>query len=331
MSSNPVWTFSFTTPDVDSSDEGEGLQEYCNSKPVDQLLKDLDLSSREEAVKYTPNPFSIAKINAAARSKNVPSATATTLQGYDRVVQSEKNLVTQRQGDIREAFRRQAQRSRTGARLRPTKVDFRGSESAPGVMDTSTSPAIRISRREFKSIIDTCPGQGNISITSEPLNPVDSDSSIEDTNNPIEFSAIIPESESTVAPAMHVATPAATKRNWRDAEAHIYSDFSVGPDIHAGWQAVPRNDLYHEQVVTPPALCPLSSPAQELPKRLTLRPSFVPPATNTPSRKLGFSSPIFGRLPEPTPQASRSPCKPGHRQSPVVPLRTDYQSIAVCI
>ncbi|KAF8327097.1 hypothetical protein F5887DRAFT_1012221 [Amanita rubescens] len=318
MSSNPVWSFSFTTPDVDSSDEGEGLQECCNPKPDDHLLKDLDLSSREEAVKYTPNPFSIAKINAAARSRNVPSAMVTNLQGYDPVIQSEKYLVSQRQGDIREAFRRQAQRS-----LRSTKVDFRGSEPAAGVTDASTSPVFRVSGREFKSITDACPSQGNISITSEQLNLVDPDSLIEDTDNSIEFSAVIPESESTVAPAMHVATPAASKRNWRDVEAHICSDFSTGPDIHAEWQAVPRNDLYSEQVVTPPALCPLSSSVQEHPKRLTLRPSFVPPTTNTPGRKLGFSSPIFGRLPEPIPQQSRSPRKLAHAQSPAV-RKHDY-------
>ncbi len=330
MSSNPVWTFSFTTPDGDSSDQGEGFQECCNPKPDDQLLKDLDLSSREEAVKYTPNPFSIAKINAAARSRNVPSTMVTNFQGYDPVIQSEKSLVGQRQGDIREAFRRQAQRSRTGARLRPTEVDFRGSGSAAGVTDTPTSPAIRVSGREFKLITDACPGQGNIPITSEQLNLVDSDSSIEDADNSIEFSATIPESESTVAPATHVATPTASKRNWHDVEEHTCSDFSTGPDIHANWQDVPRNDLYSEQVVTPTALCPLSLPAQEHPKRLTLRPSFVPPATNTtPSRKLGFSSPIFGRLPEPTPQQSQSPCKLAHAQSPVIRLCTDYQSVAV--
>jgi hypothetical protein len=311
MSNKSVWTFSLTEPfeHGDSSDEDEGNQSY-NSKPEDQLSKDMDLSSREEALKYTPNPFSIAKINAAARSRNIPSAMSSKLQGRDPTIRPKKHHVTQRQEDIREAFRRQAQRSRTGVGRRQTRM---GSESNMGVTGGLASPAFG---EIIKSVSEACPGSGNTSIADEGK-LVHSDSSTEDCDNSIDF---ITQSESTTASAKHVATPV-TRSDERDIEGHICSDSSAGQDIHAGWLTLPKNPHIA-------AMRPRSSPVRKLPKRLTLQPSFVPPAANTPGRKLGFSSPIFGRLPESTAQRCPNP-EPAHL-SPVVRLRTGYQSVAVC-
>ena len=293
MSNNSVWTFSLLTPyeDGDSSDEDEGNQGF-NPKPDDQLLKDMDLSSREEALKYTPNPFSIAKINAAVRSRNVPSAMFSNLQCHDDpTIRLKQRHVSQRQEDIREAFRRQAQRSRTGVGVgrRQTRM---GSESKTGVTNDLASPAFGES---LKSVSEAFPGSGN----SCEQKLVHSDSSTKDCDNSIDY---ITQSESTTASVKHVATPA-TRSDERDIEAHIPFDFSAGQDIHAGWLTLPKNPN-----IT--AVHPRPSPVRKLPKRLTLQPSFVPPAANTPGRKLGFSSPIFGHLPKSTAQRSPTPCIP---------------------
>ena len=320
MSNKSVWTFSLTEPfeHGDSSDEYEGNQGY-NSKPEDQLSKDMDLSSREEALKYTPNPFSIAKINAAARSRNIPSAMSSNPQGHDLTIRPKKRHVTQRQEDIRESFRRQAQRSRTGVGVgvgvgrRQTRMV---SESKMGVTGGLVSPAACALGGILKSVSEACPGSGNTSIADE-RKLVHSDSSTEDCDNSIDF---ITQSESTTASAQHVATPA-TRSDERDIEEHICSDSSAGQDIHAGWLTLPKNPY----IAT---MRPKSSPVHKLPKRLTLKPSFVPPAVNTPGRKVGFSSPIFGHLLEST--AQRRPYPEPEHLSPAVRLRTGYQSVAVC-
>ena len=137
--------------------------------------------------------------------------------------------------------------------------------------------------------------------------------------------------KSTTAPAKHVATPVTTHCDKRDIEAHICSDFSTGPDIHAGRRSLPSKNSYIEQGVKQLTQHPRSSPARELPKRLTRQPTFVPPVANTSGRKLGFSSPIFGRALKSTAQRCSSPCKPRPVQfSPVIRLHTGYQSVAVC-
>ena len=70
------WTFNFRTSsrffddsDSDSAPNDEDtLASTASAK--DRLLDGIDLSTREETVVYKPNPFSIAKINAANRAQN---------------------------------------------------------------------------------------------------------------------------------------------------------------------------------------------------------------------------------------------------------------------
>jgi len=61
------WAFDFRTNFIglDSSDsESEDVMQLASDK---RLMNELDLSTRDEQVSYKPNPFSIAKINAAHR------------------------------------------------------------------------------------------------------------------------------------------------------------------------------------------------------------------------------------------------------------------------
>ncbi|KAF8970102.1 hypothetical protein BDZ97DRAFT_1914811 [Flammula alnicola] len=69
---DPEWAFDFRTNlscynDSDDSDLDSNPPVGTDSTDA-KLLKDMDLSTREEAVTYKPNPFSIAKINAAYRA-----------------------------------------------------------------------------------------------------------------------------------------------------------------------------------------------------------------------------------------------------------------------
>ncbi|KAJ7110020.1 hypothetical protein C8R44DRAFT_743345 [Mycena epipterygia] len=70
-----VWTFNLrsnqTNQDSDSDSDSPDDTPTTNSET--QLLNDLDLSTREETVVYKPNPFSIAKINAASRPTRAPT------------------------------------------------------------------------------------------------------------------------------------------------------------------------------------------------------------------------------------------------------------------
>ncbi|KAK0467200.1 uncharacterized protein EV420DRAFT_1636228 [Desarmillaria tabescens] len=78
--SSSGWAFNLRTSKVrhtdrDLDDSGSDSDSSSDSG-VDEsrMLDDLDISTRKETVVYKPNPFSIAKINAAARSTNRPSS-----------------------------------------------------------------------------------------------------------------------------------------------------------------------------------------------------------------------------------------------------------------
>lgn len=65
------WVFNLRTTggleDADSDEDDDTDDDRKNAiSPEAQLLKDLDLSSRQENVVYKPNPWNIAKINAVS-------------------------------------------------------------------------------------------------------------------------------------------------------------------------------------------------------------------------------------------------------------------------
>lgn len=83
---DPVWSFDFRTHicygnDSDDSDHPDTSQSLPPISSEAKLLRELDLSTREETVTYKPNPFSIAKTNAAYRS-NAPRKKAVQPQNY---------------------------------------------------------------------------------------------------------------------------------------------------------------------------------------------------------------------------------------------------------
>ncbi|KAJ7446458.1 hypothetical protein B0H11DRAFT_1930125 [Mycena galericulata] len=63
-----VWSFNLRSTKTNDSDSDSASDDDATNTIVEETPSDLDISSREESVVYKPNPFSIAKINAATRA-----------------------------------------------------------------------------------------------------------------------------------------------------------------------------------------------------------------------------------------------------------------------
>jgi hypothetical protein len=100
--SDSNWAFNLRSYQRDDSDS-DGVDDATSITTDAQLLKDLDLSSRHEEVIYKPNPWNIAKINAASRRKiSARSPNTLTL---------ENALVKPRGQILIDAFEKQSKRS----------------------------------------------------------------------------------------------------------------------------------------------------------------------------------------------------------------------------
>ncbi|KAG7443569.1 uncharacterized protein BT62DRAFT_934810 [Guyanagaster necrorhizus] len=79
--SSSGWAFNLRTSKLRHADcnlvDSGSDSDLSSDSDMDEsrMLDDLDISTREETVVYKPNPFSIAKINAAVRSTNRPPST----------------------------------------------------------------------------------------------------------------------------------------------------------------------------------------------------------------------------------------------------------------
>lgn len=126
-----VWSFNLrhggVASDSDASDGEDGLSRAGTLVGETELIKDLDLASREETVEYKPNPWTIAKINAASRQP------AADDQHSNRTARKADVPLWSSEGPIFDAFRKQAQKP---VRSRPLVV-FRAKE-----MSTGPSPGI---------------------------------------------------------------------------------------------------------------------------------------------------------------------------------------------
>jgi hypothetical protein len=126
--SSSDWSFNLRTLHPDDSDDSDSEPQPTAVSDETQLLKDLDLSSRQESVDYKPNPWNIAKINAASRP-NRPSIvqadepTLVTAPANANVVTTKKKLKSPK-GRIVDSFKKQANRpsSSTCAKLKGAAV-----------------------------------------------------------------------------------------------------------------------------------------------------------------------------------------------------------------
>ncbi|OJA09404.1 hypothetical protein AZE42_10837 [Rhizopogon vesiculosus] len=107
------WSFNHRTRaheafDLSESSDSESQAEIKSNIPSDdtKLFRQLDISSRHETVEYKPNPWSIARINAASRAPNIKETSGPTLSEHSR----QKSHQRAPQGRIVDAFKVQAER-----------------------------------------------------------------------------------------------------------------------------------------------------------------------------------------------------------------------------
>ena len=101
------WSFNFrTNPSYDHSDSDN--DENLEPRKADDL-NGIDLSAREETVSYKPNPFSIAKINAAYRANARPSGTEARSQA--KHLGPPKAGLVKQQTTILDGFARQSSKT----------------------------------------------------------------------------------------------------------------------------------------------------------------------------------------------------------------------------
>ncbi|KAG6825676.1 hypothetical protein H0H92_002865 [Tricholoma furcatifolium] len=127
-----------------------------------RLMNDLDLSTREETVQYRPNPFSIAKINAASRSiasnmnstksqaqvtannyrtSNPPDAARKRHNGKNRNAHAK----TRRDGNILDGFRKQSQKAAFVSQL----------DSCPKASSTAHAALQHLGAKASRRLVDS--------------------------------------------------------------------------------------------------------------------------------------------------------------------------------
>ena len=144
------WSFSLRSAtglfgDADSDDNEDHVGDAGNSSHLSssnsQMLQQIDLAAREDSAQYKPNPWSIARVNAASRPQQ-PNATVKPV--------SEKPAVKKiPQGAIVDAFKRQAQKPKatTNSSAQVNRLQTPSQEpaldSAIDALDDSVSPPAR--------------------------------------------------------------------------------------------------------------------------------------------------------------------------------------------
>jgi hypothetical protein len=157
------WSFNFRSTNLDFYSDSDS---DADSVDIDEtrLINDLDLSSREETVLYKPNPFSIAKINAASRIHGV--GTGVTFRQQPTKEKTSLKLKAPQQnleGNIIDGFKKQAERSQgqslsVGA-LKPGLVtskraanELEGGTPAKKTINCSLPAKTAISTKQSKSV-----------------------------------------------------------------------------------------------------------------------------------------------------------------------------------
>lgn len=164
--------------DFDSDSDAEAGQNTNIISEETRLLNELDLSSREETVIYNPNPFSIAKINAASRSSRGASVTAGFRPKKTRT--SPKKL----SGSIVDSFKKQAERAKKNhiTKLSDTLISEPKSVSAPPNRPASAPfpplipklkprPASSINANSSKYLTSSAASENSLAAAIFPANP----------------------------------------------------------------------------------------------------------------------------------------------------------------
>ncbi|KAF8228999.1 hypothetical protein L208DRAFT_1379118 [Tricholoma matsutake] len=123
------WSFNFRSTNFNFYSDSDSDADSVNLDET-RLLNDLDLSSREETVLYKPNPFSIAKINAASRIHGAGTGVVSRREPVkEKLSLKAKASQSNSKGNIIDGFKKQAERSQGQSQsinaLRPGSVTSR--------------------------------------------------------------------------------------------------------------------------------------------------------------------------------------------------------------
>lgn len=158
--------------DADSDDDNEGHVGDAGtssrlSSGSSQMLRQIDLAAREDSAQYKPNPWSIARVNAASRSRQ-PNATIKSV--------SEKPAAKKLpQGAIVDALKRQAQKPKatTNSSAQANQLQTPLQEPVPTSAIDALDPVSALARSPTSiahittSAVDPVPIQSQLRISQE--------------------------------------------------------------------------------------------------------------------------------------------------------------------
>ncbi|KAF9652729.1 hypothetical protein BDM02DRAFT_2598907 [Thelephora ganbajun] len=302
------WSFSlrsatgfFNDADSDEDDEqnvGDAGTFSLLSSSSSHILQQIDLAAREDSAQYKPNPWSIARVNAASRSRQPNSA----------VKPVPENAAAKKppQGAIVDAFKRQAQKPKTTTNS-STQANRR---QTPTQKPTST-PAIDASDN---LVTDPARSSAPIAhITTSTIDPVPAPSQppTPQQHQETQFPSFLPR---RVFPAPHSSKP-----NYRSPNPCFTPNLKpVQP--HSSPAPPPLRSQHYDPDISKPRPTPPQAPPQFGPHTLN-------PRTSTPTRAHLFidhlapvTSAYLSRADHPTPAKAE-------RKTPIIKVSPKSETI----
>jgi hypothetical protein len=163
------WSFRISSDtgffdDADTDDDNE--DHAGDAGTSSQMLQQIDLAAREDSAQYKPNPWSIARVNAASRPRQ-PSATVKPI--------SEKPIVKKPpQGAIVDGFKRQAQKPKATTNSSAQTNRLRNSSQEPvltSAIDALGDPVSAPARSPTSTAHITTSTVNSVQIPSQPQIP----------------------------------------------------------------------------------------------------------------------------------------------------------------
>jgi len=306
------WAFNLRTLQYDASDSdsdfAEDNDDTTSKQPVvisedAQLLKDLDLSSRQETVEYKPNPWKIAKINAASRPLNT-NVVNKVLQDEVTPVPStvpggEKKRVKAPKGRIVDAFKKQAARPTRrggGTVLKPRpQVSILPPVVIPPSPGSKLSQIRSSSIKFIKNANDTLvTGQSILSSTDQPAlaSPISRQTVSAVNTNLYPCTSKSPGSSSALPPTAPIPILKELINRSLLSQPHVFPDninFRTSPLV-AGTSARPKNSNSNALSLSLSFSSPPRSKPGVNPRHLPAIPFSSPARPTLESSSFGFTA-----------------------------------------
>ncbi|KAF9029116.1 hypothetical protein BDZ89DRAFT_1159973 [Hymenopellis radicata] len=284
-----------------------------------RLLNDLDISTREETVVYKPNPFSIAKINAAARNaRESPTKKKPVKKVVDAAAKGKPNAIAQ-------AFQRQAEK----ATKTTTNINNPLPNAAPSIPNSAPSiacPAPSISNPTPAPVLAPKPVSNASTRPPAPMHRHGPP-----TWPPAPFSSPAPRPTNAHSPMMHARSSPLQRTSL--APKTMPTQHAASKLNNANFVSNPRPRVSYQRIhstrLTPPhdderwTTLPSKKPKKTLPsvdRRATFK---LPGLGGAPGQKSGISASSSSRvitfLPPPLDISKNSSLEPISQYRPLSP------------